>query len=239
MGQTADKLAQVSQQTPGTTYNSPRLAENRRRLKFVESFGRELKPLLAKSVDEGFTVGVDKIEQLCSDFQLPVDEHDRLKQQVTDFAPKFSSWFSKRFSNALAATVSIDSRYSEQVMNNDLARLLGANAAQIHLQNALHAAFDTAIRNYKLMIRDAELVLDTKYQDWGVDIILARTNPANISLMMFPLLERLSVSDSALWIADRTFHTQIFLKLSEFYREVILALEKMSQSQPVKNLSEP
>jgi hypothetical protein len=232
MGQTAQKLAKASQQHQqgDQQAHSPRQAECIRRHKFVEAFGRELGPMLTNTVTKGFNNGVDQLNQLCEGFRLTEEEHNRLTQQALDFAPKFPEWFKKRFSNALHATVGINSTYSEQLINNDLTRLLCANTSERHLQNALHAAFDTAIRNYKAMMCDTGVPVEPVYQDWGVDILLVRTNPANISLMLSLLLERLSVSDNALWIADRTFHTQIFLQLSDLYREISLALEQMAQS---------
>lgn len=233
MGQTAEKLAKISTGSPHDQHDNPRLAENNRRHKFVESFAREVGKMVVETVTEGFHVGVQQLENICDSYQLSPEEQKRLRQQVTDFAPKFSTWFHKRFNNAMSATVGINSRYSDQVVNNDLSRLLCASTAEIHLQNALHAAFDNAIRNYKSMMCETGAPVEPVYQDWGVDVLLVRTNPANISLMLSPLLERLSVSDSAHWIADRTVHAQIFLKLSDFYREVCLALEKLTSSHSI------
>lgn len=233
MGQSAEKLTQLSLQSSSDRYDNPRITENIRRHRFVDAFGREMGKMLVNTVADGFHVGVKQLQNLCDSYQLSPEEQARLQQQITDFAPKFTGWFRKKFSNALTATVGINSRYSEQVVNNDLARLLCATTAEIHLQNALQAAFDTAIRNYKQMMCETGVPVEPVYQDWGVDVLLLRTNPANISLMLTPLLDRLSVSDNARWIVDRTMHAQIFLKLSDFYREVCLALENVAKSHTI------
>ena len=119
MGQTAEKLAKISTGSPHDQHDNPRLAENSRRHKFVEAFAREVGKMVVETVTEGFHVGVQQLENICDSYQLSPEEQKRLRQQVTDFAPKFSTWFHKRFNNAMSATVGINSRYSDQVVNND------------------------------------------------------------------------------------------------------------------------
>jgi hypothetical protein len=182
---------------------------------YITKFSHSMREDTVQCVLDSF---IDAVQQLENTIEMHSSDLVQMIKRLHGFKEALPNWLNQRLLDTHIACTGINHEQIDAVTNHGLDQLLTATEKDLELQMQMQQSFDQSLQNFKSMLVNSGFRTKADLEKLPIAQELYRTNPANLSKLMTPMIDRLVNNKAMDWIFYRLLHTALYNRLPALYK---------------------